>query len=209
MLDALTFLFMKYLSNHGKSYDTVEEWNRRLELFIESHNFIEEQNASGSMYTSGHNQFSDWSQDEYEAMLGLKGWERYDHVMEPFTGVANSQSVDWREVDGVVTPVKDQGQCGSCWAFSATEAVESRYVLAGNDQVIMAPQELVDCAKGLFSNHGCSGGWYYYAWEWLGSHKTMKEDDYPYTSGTDGQETRCAYDESVGITNVSSYQQVS
>jgi C1A family cysteine protease len=125
--------------------------------------------------------------------------------MEPFTGVTNADSIDWREVGDVVTPVKDQGQCGSCWAFSATEAVESAYVIAGNDQVIMAPQELVDCARGMFTSHGCSGGWYYYAWEWLGSHKTMKESDYPYTSGAAGQETTCAYDESVGVTNVSSY----
>jgi C1A family cysteine protease len=209
MLDTLTFLFMKYLSKHGKSYETVEEWNTRLEHFIQSHKTIEEQNASGSLFTSGHNQFSDWSQDEYESMLGLKDWMRADHSeMEVFSGVANSASLDWRDVDGAVTPVKDQGQCGSCWAFSATEAMESAYVIAGNSQVIMSPQEIVDCAKGLFSSHGCNGGWYYYAWSWLATHKSMTEADYPYTSGTTGQETSCAYDSAVGVTNVSSYVQV-
>ena len=69
----------------------------------------------------------------------------------------------------------------------------------------MAPQELVDCSKGLFSNHGCNGGWYYYAWSWLASHKTMTEDDYPYVSGSLGEATTCSYDESVGVTNVASY----
>jgi len=103
-----------------------------------------------------------------------------------------------------VTPVKDQGQCGSCWAFSATETTESSWVIAGNEQVIMSPQELVDCAKGLFSNHGCSGGWYYYAWKWNKTNKTMTEDSYPYTSGTTGDETTCNYD-GEGVTLVADY----
>jgi|Transcript_6733 cathepsin L len=72
----------------------------------------------------------------------------------------------------------------------------------------MAPQELVDCSKGLFSNHGCGGGWYYYAYKWLKHNKTMRESDYPYTSGVTGKETKCAYDASKGVTNVSSYKKV-
>lgn len=107
-----------------------------------------------------------------------------------------------------MTPVKDQGQCGSCWAFSATETTESSYVLAGNDQVIMSPQELVDCARGLFSNHGCNGGWYYYAWKWNETNMTMAEKAYPYTSGKTGDETACVYDEAKGITLVLDYGQV-
>lgn len=107
-----------------------------------------------------------------------------------------------------MTPVKDQGQCGSCWAFSATETTESSWVIAGNDQVIMSPQELVDCAKGLFSNHGCNGGWYYYAWKWNKTNKTMTEESYPYTSGTTGDETACVYDADVGVTLVADYGQV-
>jgi len=82
-------------------------------------------------------------------------------------------------------------------------------VIAGNEQVIMAPQELVDCDKGLFvGNHGCSGGWYYTAYKWLAKNKAMKESDYPYTSGTTGTESKCAHDESKGVTNVSSYKSV-
>merc|ERR1711994_840788 len=55
---------------------------------------------------------------------------------------------------------------GSCWAFSATESVESAYILAGIAPVVMAPQELVDCSRGILSNHGCKGGMYYNAWKW-------------------------------------------
>ena len=151
---------------------------------------------------------SDWTDEEYQSILGLKDQQDFTDDIEEWEGVADADSIDWRDVPNVVTPVKDQGQCGSCWAFSATEAVESAYVLAGNEQVIMAPQELVDCSKGLFSNHGCSGGWYYYAYDWLKKHKTMKETDYAYVSGGTGQATSCAYEESLGVTNVSGYSKV-
>ena len=210
MLDHIAYEFMKFIAVHGKEYVTLEEWNRRLALFEETWNFIEERNSTDSSYRAGTNQFSDWSHEEYESMLGLKGIERDEDQEDLFTGVSNSNGVDWRNTRGVVTAVKNQGQCGSCWAFSATESVESAYVIAGNKQVIMAPQELVDCSKGLFSgNHGCSGGWYYNAWKWLENSMTMAEEDYPYTSGDDGRETKCAYDESKGVTYVSSYKQVS
>jgi cathepsin L len=72
----------------------------------------------------------------------------------------------------------------------------------------MAPQELVDCANGLFSSHGCSGGWYYYAYDWLKKHQTMRESDYAYTSGTTMTESKCSYDKDLGVTNVSGYVQV-
>jgi len=210
MLDHIAYEFMKFIAVHGKEYVTLEEWNRRLALFEQTWNFIEERNSMDSSYRAGTNQFSDWSHEEYESMLGLKGIERDEDQEDLFTGVSNSNGVDWRKTRGVVTPVKNQGQCGSCWAFSATESVESAYVIAGNKQVIMAPQELVDCSSGMFSgNHGCSGGWYYNAWKWLENNMTMAEEDYPYTSGDDGRETRCAYDESKGVTYVSSYKQVS
>ena len=149
---------------------------------------------------------SDFTQEEYNNMLGIKADLPQEDSAEVWTGVSNGP-VDWRAL-GMTTPVKDQGACGSCWAFSATESVESAWMIAGNDQVIMAPQELVDCSKGLFSNHGCNGGWYYYAWKWLQTSMTMQESDYPYTSGTTGTETACAYDAAKGVTNVSSYAQI-
>jgi len=184
MLSQVQFQFMQYVATHGKNYATVEEYNTRQALYEQTHQIIEASNARNSSYVAGFNQFSDWTTEEYEVMLGLKNLAgRDDDASHVFTGVANSSGKDWRDVSGVVTPVKDQGQCGSCWAFSATESVESAYVIAGNEQVIMAPQELVDCSKGLFSNHGCNGGWYYYAWKWLATHKSMSEADYPYTSG--------------------------
>jgi len=72
-------------------------------------------------------------------VLGFVLPEDYKVMDNLFTGSPNSSGKDWREVKDVLTDVKDQGQCGSCWAFSATESLESAYVLAGNDQVVLAP----------------------------------------------------------------------
>jgi len=153
---------------------------------------------------------SDWTDEEYRSMLGFVLPE--DHVDQEtkFSGAPNTTGFDWRtDARNALTDVKDQGQCGSCWAFSATESVESAYILAGNAPVVMAPQELVDCSRGILSNHGCKGGMYYNAWKWEKDHMAMKESDYPYVSGTTKVHGDCAYDESKGVTEVSGYQQVS
>jgi len=208
MLDHIAYEFMKFIAVHGKEYVTLEEWNNRLALFTSAYKFVEEHNSSDSSYKAGLNQFSDWTDEERSKLLGLSGL-LHENNEPTISGVPTNDSIDWREIGDTVTPVKDQGACGSCWAFSATETVESAYVIAGNDQVIMAPQELVDCARGLFSNHGCNGGWYYYAWKWLESNMSMRESDYPYTSGSTGEETTCAYDAAEGVTYTSGYAQCS
>ena len=202
--------YMRYVAQYGKNYDTMEEFKSRQAQFESANEYIAEHNQTNSSHVAGHNQFSDWTATEIQSMLGTKeGLYVEPQHAEAFTGTTEANGIDWREHEGVLTPVKDQGACGSCWAFSATEAVESAYALAGNDLVVMAPQEIVDCAYGLFTNHGCKGGWYYYAYDWLKKNQTMREADYPYYSGYSGREYNCAYNESKGVTNVSSYTHVS
>jgi len=204
--------YMNYISQHAKSYENMQEFYDRFELFQQTEASIAELNGANSRATFGHNAFSDWTHQEYMSMMGLRNEETPELYINKDASLesTNGDSWDWRTHSGVVTPVKDQGQCGSCWAFSATEAVESAYVIAGNEQVIMSPQELVDCSKGLLSNHGCNGGMYYNGWKWEKSHMTMKESDYPYVSGTTKEAgSSCEYDASKGVTNVSTYGQVS
>ena len=98
--------------------------------------------------------------------------------------------------------------CGSCYAFSAISALESAYVLAGYPQVIMSPQEIIDCTNSTNKNLGCNGGWYYWAYDWLRQNKAMSESDYPYVSGTTATVYQCQYNEARGLINVNTYQQV-
>lgn len=199
---------MQYVITFNKSYSSVEEFTMRQQMWSASEAKVQNLNSKNGSYKAGHNIFSDWTDEEYMSMMGLKIVQTNDQV-DLFTGAHNTTGVDWRNSKGVITPIKNQGACGSCWAFSATEAIESAYVIAGNEQVIMAPQLLVDCDKGFFKNHGCNGGWYYTAYVYHKDHKTMREADYPYTSGTDGVETECSEDAAKGVTNVSGYRQVS
>lgn len=105
---------------------------------------------------------------------------------------ASADSVDWVTA-GAVTAVKDQGQCGSCWSFSATGGLEGAYFLAGNTLTAFSEQQLVECAGYAYGNMACYGGWYYQAWDYLKTHGSETEEDYPYTSGITGTWASCDY----------------
>jgi len=86
---------------------------------------------------------------------------------------------DWRDVGGV-TPVKNQGHCGSCWTFSTVGTLESHYLLKFGQFRNLSEQQLVDCA-GDYDNHGCSGGLPSHAFEYITNNGgLMTEVDYPY-----------------------------
>ena len=100
----------------------------------------------------------------------------------------------------MVTDVKDQGSCGSCYAFSAVEVIESMWLISGKSETLMSPQQIVDCTVA-YHNDGCNGGWYFYAYDYLKTHKLMTEASYPYM----GKMTLCQYDKSDGVTRVRAY----
>merc|ERR1712100_276698 len=91
-----------------------------------------------------------------------------------------ADSVDWTTVDGIVNPVKDQGQCGSCWAFSAVGAIESSYALAAGKLQSYSEQQVVDCDTAVCQ--GCNGGWNDDAISYAGTSGLAAETAYPYTA---------------------------
>ena len=120
-------------------------------------------------------------------------------------------SVNWVE-KGAVTPVKDQGQCGSCWSFSTTGALEGAYFLKTGDLVAFSEQELVDCdnLKNGGRDHGCNGGLMDNAFSWIEKHDGLcTEEEYPYTSGKSKSAGSCQSCDPVSDSKIVNFKDVS
>jgi len=176
-------LYLNYLAEHGKSYATKEEYLFRLEQFAKNVEIVQdhnEMNADGA--TIGLNHMADWTSDEYKQLLGYKGQKSANKTV--FEGSNDlPESVNWVE-QGAVTPVKNQGACGSCWSFSATGSMEGRYQIKTGNLVSFSEQQFVDCSKSE-GNMGCNGGLMDYAFQYAEGTKIETEDQYPY-KGRDG-----------------------
>jgi len=142
----------------------------------------EQWNRQGSA-RFGATQFADMTPQEFAESRLMNNLPPYEPQglpiqLSPKLG-ANPSTFDWR-TKGAVTPVKNQAQCGSCWAFSATENLESVNFISSGGLPVLGPQQVVDCDKAWY---GCSGGWPYGAFEYLisfGGQDT--EASYPYTA---------------------------
>jgi C1A family cysteine protease len=137
--------YMRYVTEWGKSYGTKAEFKFRLEQFKKYMAAMAEHNQDNDAgHEMGINQFSDWTAAEYKSLLGYKHVERERDSNLSIENLATS--VDWR-TKGAVTPVKNQGQCGSCWAFSTVGAVEGAMAIKTGKLQSFSEQQLVDCDK--------------------------------------------------------------
>ena len=151
--------FELYKEKYGKTYTNEAA---ALAAFTENDKIIQEHNAGDFSWTLGHNEFSDLTWEEfsskyvggYDSNPHLNRTKDYDYSLLEKTDLADS--VDW-VAKGAVTPVKDQGQCGSCWAFSTTGGVEGAVQISTGKLTSVSEQQLVDCA-GAEGNQGCNGG---------------------------------------------------
>ena len=191
-LEQLEVEFMQYISKHNKSYESLEHFQERFALFMEKDAFIKEHNASNANFTLAHNQFSDMTDMERKSVLGLRtNSPRENKAAKVLSTDDLPASIDWRDL-GAVNPIQDQGQCGSCWAFSATGSLEGAHFLASGDLLKFAESQLVDCAnvRHGYINFGCNGGLSERAWNYWSTHDAILESDYPYVAA-DGD---CQYD---------------
>jgi cathepsin L len=149
---------------------------------------IDELNARDSSATYAVNKFSGMSFDEFASIyLTLKTSPLASSGLPELQldAVATAQDADWD-----VTPVKDQGQCGSCWTFGVMGAIEGMNKVTTGNEVILSEQQLVDCDKDGI-NDGCNGGLTDYAYKYLTGKDLYTLDSYPYVSGQSGHANSC------------------
>merc|ERR1719329_1319703 len=194
--------YMKYITEWGKSYGTQAEFDFRFEQFkktLAKMGYHNAENAHKS--TVSHNLFSDWTESEYKRLLSYKGKQTNNEAAEVLDTSDLADSVNW-VTKGAVTPVKNQGQCGSCWAFSSTGAIEGSMFLSTGTLQSFSEQQLVDCSK---QNSGCNGGLMDYAFMYVETAPLMTESAYPYT----GRQGVCQYQQSKGQGKVKAFKDVS
>jgi len=184
--------FLDFIGNFEKRYEATE-FATRFQVFKDNMNKIDEHNAKNLSWTMGVNQFSDMTPDEFKKNVignGLLTKARGDEAPVK-TVLTAPDSVDW-EAKGKVTPVKNQGQCGSCWAFSTTGSTEARSAIAANGSPnSLSEQELVDCA-GKYGNKGCQGGLMDYGFQYVKAKGGLcSETGYPYKGRNERCEENC------------------
>merc|ERR1712226_232724 len=170
----------EYKQQFGKTYNGDDEDQKRQQIF-EQNQQLWGQHESGAVLSA--TVFSDLTLEEFQA-LPIRGRTESAASGLPSVGVHEyngetlAASVDWT-TKGAVTPVKNQGQCGSCWDFSTTGGLEGAWQLASGNLVSLSEQQFVDCSK---QNSGCNGGLMDYAFSFAKTTAIATESSYPYTA---------------------------
>jgi len=180
----LSSLFFHQMSLNGKQY-SPDEIKFRMRVFKENVREVVDCNENQA-YSCAVNQFSDLTSQERKRFLGLKNMtDSFEPKTVPrASGLRAGASVDWR-TSGAVTDVKDQGECGSCYVFSAAGSLEGAYQISTGLLKSFSEQELLDCTyEATYSGYdACDGGWYYDAWDYVRRSRHLATTaDYPYVA---------------------------
>jgi C1A family cysteine protease len=169
-VDEIEEQFRQFIVKYNKQYTSQEEYDLRFETFKDNLNFINTHNADNTKtHKVGINHFADMTDDEFRAKITPKVDRPVDngaHWEHESSGVKLPPTVDWRQ-SGAVTPVKDQGVCGSCYTFGSTGSLEGAYQIATGNLISLSEQQLVDCSWGEAGNQGCDGGFASGVYQWI------------------------------------------
>ncbi|XP_067824182.1 procathepsin L-like [Heptranchias perlo] len=205
--------WMSWTSFHGKQYGANEEnwrritWEKNLKK-IKHHNL--EYSMGKHTFRMEMNHFGDMTNEEFNQLMN--GFVRRNSVSTPPSGPKLHQydfeevpqAIDWRR-QGYVTEVKNQGHCGSCWAFSATGSMEGQIARKTGQLISLSEQNLVDCSRH-HGNAGCHGGRVEQAFKYMQRNGGIDtETSYPYT-GMDGQP--CRYNLQYRAANCTGYNSI-
>ncbi|KAL1193219.1 Germination-specific cysteine protease 1 [Cardamine amara subsp. amara] len=194
-------IYLQWSAEHGKTNNNnnngiINEHEKRFNIFKDNLRFIDlhNENNKNATYKLGLTKFTDLTNDEYRSLyLGartepVRRNAKANNVNKKYTAAVNvgelPATVDWRQ-KGAVNPIKDQGSCGSCWAFSTAASVEGINKIVTGELISLSEQELVDCDTSY--NQGCNGGLMDYAFQFIIKNGGLNtEQDYPYR-GSDGK----------------------
>jgi len=199
--------FDHWCTKFSKTYDSPTERTFRVGVYYTNIQYIYATNAKQSSFTLAVNQFADLTQAEFvEMYTGLSTPKITTTTTTATTTIRKAQnipaSIDWTTL-GAVTPIKNQGQCGSCWAFSTTGSLEGVYAITTGTLNSYSEQQLVDCSEA-YGNYGCDGGLMDNAFEYVMAQGIELESVYPYVA----VDQTCAYNaanvifKNTGFTNV-------
>jgi cathepsin L len=195
--------FLAYMKEIGQ-YFVGDEYALRLGIFISNKRYIREFNKNDMRsFSVGLSHFAHLTPSEYRGLLGVK------HTGKPRNGKAfvakedfnGPKELDWRD-KGVVSEIKNQGFCGSCWAFSVIAAQEAQWAIQHSDLFTLSPSNMIDCC---YSCMGCNGCYTFTALDDIIEYQGgsfMKEVDYPYVERKDD----CRFDVSKAVARVKSYE---
>jgi len=198
--------YATWMHKYGKSY-TSDEFQSRFSIFKQNMDYVRDWNAAESSTVLGLTYFADLTNEEYRSIyLGthFDGTERLKNAL-PFNLEAPlADTVNWVN-KGAVTPIKNQGQCGSCWSFSTTGSTEGAHFLKTGNLVSLSEQNLMDCSKS-YGNNGCNGGLMDDAFKYIIANKGIDtESSYPYTAAT---KFDCKYKAADSASTLSNFKDV-
>lgn len=189
-----------FKEKHARTYGGEEA--HRFQIFKENLDKVTEHNDKNWPFKLKMNKFGDLTRDEFSRfhLQGYRPERRGVFSTIPFSPSRPddvvADAVDW-VTDGAVTSIKDQGMCGSCWAFSAVGAIEGAYAIAGGQLTDLSVEEIVQCEN--YGDLGCEGGIMDNAFKWVEVHGIASAQTYPYTSST-GFTGQCRNDVSPVVT---------
>merc|ERR550534_2671746 len=206
--------FEAFEHEFGKKYTSSAERLTRFATFMKNVKEIEEHNNSGKYgYKKVINKFADMTQEEFGVMNGYKNAPKPGTVYADIKDIKVSDlptSVDWRD-KGAISDVKDQGYCGSCWAFATAETIESYLQIESGNSVVeeLSAQHITSCTPNELScggSGGCQGSIPQLGFVYTQLFGLTKEEDYPYTSGNSGSTGSCDFESTDTMATVRGYE---
>lgn len=204
--------FIKYLEEKGKHYFSEGEFAYRFGIFLDNLKHVDI-----SKGFDGLSPFMDLTEEEFMKFTGLNpkkqnGEEKPKNLRSEATHTGRislmAESIpdtwDWRSLN-VISPVKYQGSCGSCWAFSANGAIEAHHAIKYNEILDLSEQQLVDCDEG-YGDKGCEGGYMTNTYSYIKDYGVTLTKHYPYES-TDGEKKTCRYSKEKVVISVDCFHE--